>query len=80
MLSLSAVTSPTKAGSYFEADNYYARNDPEAKSMSAWFGKGAEALGLNGEVDPQAFVAMLNGKMPNGQELGRLKEGKYKHE
>ena len=79
MLSLSPVTNPTKAGSYFEADNYYAKNDPEAKSMSAWFGKGAETLGLTGEIEQKTFVELLNGKIPNGQHLGRLQEGKNEH-
>ena len=37
----------------------------------AWAGKGAEALGLEGPVDPERFRAVLEGEVPGGRRLGR---------
>ena len=79
MLSLSPVASAAKAGHYFSADKYYAKDDPEAKSLSGWFGRGAALLGLSGQVDSARFVSLLEGKMPNGEMLGIMKEGKNQH-
>lgn len=39
------------------ADDYYAKDG----QASQWTGKGAEALGLSGEVDQERFKAMLGG-------------------
>ncbi len=37
-----------------------------------WMGKAAEALGLRGEVDDEAFLAVMAGRVPQtGEHLGR---------
>jgi conjugative relaxase-like TrwC/TraI family protein len=36
-----------------------------------WFGKQAAALGLAGDVDPEAFLSLVNGHSPTGEKLGR---------
>ncbi|MBY0543941.1 MAG: conjugative relaxase [Gammaproteobacteria bacterium] len=79
MLSISPVTNSSKAGNYFDSDNYYAKDDPEAKKLSGWWGKTAETLGLSGEIDREQFVSLLNGKMPNGEQLGIVKDGQNHH-
>ena len=73
VLSIGAIASAAQGASYYETDGYYAKDDPEHREASAWFGKGAEALGLSGPVDPDTFRAILEGKVPDGSgtELGK---------
>ena len=70
MLSVANVRTAGGAAKYFAADNYYTRAD--ADRSGAWFGKGAEELGLSGEVEPKIFEAVLKGFLPDGSRLGRL--------
>ena len=82
MLSIGAIASAAQGASYYEKDGYYANDDPEHREASAWFGKGAEELGLSGPVDPDTFRAILEGKVPDGSgtELGkRGKDGGITH-
>lgn len=68
MISMHNVGSAGQALQYFSADNYYTQD--EGLEKSEWFGKGAEMLGLSGQIDKQAFFETLNGKI-DGQELGK---------
>jgi len=78
--SIGVVASPSQGVSYYQRDGYYAKDDPAHLEASAWAGKGAEALGLSGPVDPAAFQAILEGKVPDGPHLGRRgKEGEIEH-
>ena len=80
--SIGAIASAAQGTSYYEKDGYYARDDPEHLRLSAWAGKGADALGLTGPVDPDVFRAVLEGKVPDGsgRELGRRdRDGKLVH-
>ena len=69
--SIGKIASPSQGVSYYERDGYYAKDDPAHREASAWAGKGAEELGLSGPVDPDAFKAILEGKVPGGRQLGR---------
>ena len=78
--SIGAVASPSQGVSYYERDGYYAKDDLEHREASAWAGKGAEALGLKGPVDPVTFTAILEGRVPGGPQLGRPgKDGEIVH-
>lgn len=78
--SIGVVASPSQGVSYYQRDGYYAKDDPAHLEASAWAGKGAEALGLAGPVDPAAFQAILEGKVPGGPHLGRRgKDGEIEH-
>ena len=80
--SIGAVASPAQGVTYYERDGYYARDDPEHLWGSAWAGKGAEALGLSGAVDPDVFKDVLEGTVPDGsgRRLGRrLSDGTVGH-
>ena len=80
--SIGAVASPGQGVTYYERDGYYARDDPAHKEGSAWFGKGAEALGLEGPVDPETFKDVLAGEVPDGtgRRLGRKdRDGNVHH-
>ena len=82
VVSIGAVASPSQGVSYYERDGYYAKEDPAHREASAWFGKGAEALGLEGPVDPDVFTNILAGEVPDGsgQRLGRRnREGEIEH-
>ena len=80
--SIGAVASPAQGVSYYEKDSYYARDSDEHRAASAWAGKGAAALGLEGPVDPETFRAVLEGEVPDGsgRRLGkRGREGEIHH-
>ena len=80
VVSIGAVASPGQGVSYYERDGYYAKDDPEHKDASAWTGRGAAALGLNGPVDPDTFKSLLAGHVPDGPQLGRRgKDGSLSH-
>lgn len=78
MLSISPAKSSAQAKNYYERDNYYIKADA-GDIQSEWFGVGATRLGLTGEVNGETFVALLEGKLPNGQQLGISKHGEYQH-
>ena len=73
--SVSALTSSGQAASYYEADDYYAEG---GLSPSEWHGKGAEALGLSGEVDRDQFRDLLDGRIAD-QQLGATRDGQLEH-
>jgi len=73
---LSKLTDPEQAASYYEADDYYTG---DAKAPSRWHGQGAGALGLSGEVDPDTFAKMLRGELPGGTVLGTTRNGVREH-
>ena len=80
VVSIGAVASPSQGISYYERDGYYAKDDPEHKSASAWAGRGATELGLKGAVDPDAFKSVLAGHVPDGPRLGkRGRDGSITH-
>lgn len=73
MLSLSNVESGAAAATYYEAADDYYTND---RSPSAWWGRGAEALGLAGEVEPEIFARLLDGRLPTGEQLHHAAAGR----
>ena len=80
--SIGAVASPSQGASYYERDGYYVKDDPAHREASAWAGRGAAALGLEGSVDPETFKAVLEGRVPDGsgRRLGRTgKGGAFEH-
>ena len=82
VVSIGTIASAAQGVSYYERDGYYARDDPRHLEASAWTGKGAEALGLRGKVEPDAFRGILEGIVPDGsgRRLGRReKDGTLSH-
>ena len=80
--SIGAVAAPSQGASYYERDGYYAKDDPEHRHASAWAGRGAAELGLEGPVEPEVFRAVLEGHVPDGsgKRLGRIgKDGDLQH-
>ena len=73
--SVSALTSSAQASSYYEADDYYAEG---GLSPSEWHGKGAEELGLSGDVDRERFRELLDGRLGD-QQLGTFRDGQLEH-
>lgn len=80
MLSISKITSSKSASTYYEKDDYYAKDDPNHQKQSRWLGAGAEKLGLNGEVVKEDFQNILAGKLPNGKILGKNQDGEMVHD
>ncbi len=80
--SIGAVAAPSQGASYYERDGYYAKDSPDHRQASAWAGRGAAELGLEGPVDPDTFRAVLEGRVPDGsgKRLGRVgKDGGFHH-
>lgn len=78
MLSIYAIKNSGQAKDYFNPAGYYQQQD-ELASQTAWFGNGATALGLTGDIDMQQFKELLDGKVAGGQ-LGRMRDGKLEHQ
>lgn len=77
MMSLAALSSPAQAVTYYESrDNYYTDRDG---CGSEWFGRGAQSLGLDGTVDPKDFRDLLEGRLPDGTQLGTQRYGEIHH-
>jgi conjugative relaxase-like TrwC/TraI family protein len=73
MLSLSNVGNGQAAASYYEAaDDYYTSDH----GPSAWWGAGADSLGLHGAVDAGEFAALLDGRLPTGETLHHAAAGR----
>lgn len=79
MLSISGIDSPNQAVSYYEKDDYYVAGGAGPGGQGEWYGRGAGKLGLAGTVDREQFRATLEGKLPNGVELGRWRDGERSH-
>lgn len=74
MLSMSPIASSSVAVSYYEKDDYYAANGDDPDAQGQWFGDAADKLGLSGAVDRDTFKDLLDGKLPDGTELGTVRE------
>lgn len=62
------VKSSGAASAYYgQTDDYYRS---EGYAPTAWAGRGAEALGLRGEVSTEQARALLEGRLPNGERVG----------
>lgn len=73
MLSISNVSNSAGASSYYEqADDYYSQD----RSPSVWSGQAAERLNLVGDVKPEDFRALLDGRLPNGDQIHRAANGR----
>lgn len=80
MLSIKAVKSSAHTSKYFSQADYYTK-DKDSAIQSNWFGEAASALGLEGKVSKEALKDMLDGKLPNGEQLGRVKkDGTIEHQ
>lgn len=78
MMSISQVSSAGAAGSYYQSDNYYAKDGEDGQGT--WYGQASENLELKGKaVTPEEFEKILTGEMPNGQKLYRVVDGEKKH-
>lgn len=80
MLSTKTVGNVDEAKHYFLGhDNYYTQENDLAKECSAWWGKGAQSLHLEGSIDSQLFTQLLKGQLPDGQQLGLKINNDIKH-
>ena len=75
MLSISSVRSAGGAASYFAKDNYYTRE--QSSEASIWGGAGAAMLGLAGDVEKDTFENLLNGKLPDGTQVGEAGKRRF---
>lgn len=79
MLSIKTIKSAGHALQYYrDIINYYAKDVANVEDKSQWYGKGAEILGLSGNVGDKEFEALLKGCVED-QKLGRNEAGEIKH-
>lgn len=65
MLTFDFVGSSAEAANYYEeTDDYYTKPGHRGE----WDGEGAKALGLEGGVDRQIFMDLLDGRLPDGRQ------------
>ena len=77
--SIGKIASPSQGASYYERGGYE-KDDPAHREASRRAGKGAESLRLSGPVDPDTFRQILEGKVPDGPQLGRRgRDGEMQH-
>ena len=82
LIDLSSVSTTVKyfTVAYYEAEGYYAKNDPRHRRASFWHGEGAAALGLPQHVSPRTFERVLAGYVPGTEiRLGRARDGEHQH-
>ena len=83
MLTISTLTSASNASDYYGSTYaYYCEkngNEKELEKSICWQGEGARRLGLSGVVKREDFDNLLRGKLPSGQQLGRVEKGEIKH-
>jgi len=69
MLTLAKVTGSEAAANYYECvDDYYTEH---MRAGTAWWGAGAEFLGLEGPVDGADFKRLLSGEIVEGVQMHR---------
>jgi len=68
------LTDAAAAHSYYQADDYWSR-----EAAGQWKGRAAPALDLGGEVDPDQFMTLLKGELPDGTRLGTARKGAREH-
>ena len=75
MISIGKITSVEQAVRYLReavADHQLEYYTARGEFPGRWSGRGADALGLHGEVSDADFTAVLSGKHPGtGENLGR---------
>jgi conjugative relaxase-like TrwC/TraI family protein len=79
MLSITDIKDAAAAKHYYEKDNYYVKDSEVARDNSRWHGRGAELLGLSGEVQLDRFEELLGGQIDADTRLGREEAGEWKH-
>ena len=82
LIDLSSASTTVKyfTVAYYEAEGYYAKNDPRHRRASFWHGEGAAALGLPQHVSPRTFERVLAGYVPGTEiRLGRARDGEHQH-
>lgn len=79
MLSVRKIDNSKQAGHYFSAADYYIKGEDNESIKSQWNGKLAQELGLEGSVNIDKFVSLLDGHLED-QVLGRIgKNGEIEH-
>lgn len=74
MMSATVVSAGAASSGYYKTEGYYAAGSEEGDAAATWFGKGAEALGLEGRVDDEMFTLMLDGQTFVASEDGPIKD------
>ena len=77
MLTVHRLQSAAEAAAYYSETDDYRRED--GRAPTEWIGRGAEYLGLRGEIDPATVEQMLKGQLPDGTALGKKHQGEVIH-
>lgn len=72
MVTASKPMAASDAATYFTKDNYYIKDG--LTEVGQWNGKGAEKLGLSGEIKEKEFIEVLNGYAPRSLNQDQIKQ------
>lgn len=74
MINVTALHSAAGAAEYLTQDNYYLES---GQASSQYYGNGSDSLGLGQQpVTNEQLTELLNGELPNGDQVGR--EGEHR--
>lgn len=82
MLSVSNVSAGAAASGYYSTEGYYAAGSPEAEAAAQWFGRAAEYLTAEGQlefqgpIDDRVFADLLDGHAPPTE---KNEKGEWRH-
>lgn len=79
MLSLRAHTNAAQVVSYYKLGAYYLSSPNSVEQVAQWLGAGAELLGYSGNVGRVEFEQLLQGQLPDGTQLGTVRDGQREH-
>ena len=68
MMSVSPGMHAGQASGYFTSEDYYLSGTEQGRN-SQWYGEGARALGLSGQVSEEEFRALCSGEDPAGNRI-----------
>ncbi len=79
MFTASKALSAAQAAHYYKSEwkqgDYYTSTDDTARVRGHWFGAAAAELGFTGDVDPQAFATLLEGRRSDGTHITAAEHG-----
>lgn len=63
--------SPTHGSGYYAQEGYTLedKNSQTVRQSSSWYGKLAQSVGVDGQINSQIFSDLLHGRSPNGETL-----------
>jgi len=79
MLSVSVVNSGHADSGYYKSEGYYMAGTDKQQANAKYIGQAAKEAGLIGRVDDDTFAKLLDGTTPDGNRIGKMRDGEWVH-